>query len=144
MKFKLAMCTLAALGVVCSASGLDRWTALSMLETGHNDNVVGSCGEISRFQIRSELWPGGNPRDPKAALVVAKKLMRARLSKFEQTHKRTATDFEFYVLWNAPAKVNHPSPCVTGRAQRFVNLVQRDESRLEVTASSSGKIANPS
>jgi len=49
------MCTLAALGTVYSASGMDRWTALSMLETGDNDNVIGSCGEISRFQIRGEL-----------------------------------------------------------------------------------------
>ena len=143
MKFKLAMCTLAALGVVYSASGMDRWTALSMLETGNNDSVVGSCGEISRYQIRSELWPGGNPLDPKTSLVIAKKVMHARLSRFEQTHKRAATDFEFYVLWNAPAKVNHPTPCVIKRALRFVNLVQRDESGLEVTASS-GKTANPS
>ena len=137
------MCTLAALGSVYSASAMDRWTALSMLETGDNDSVIGSCGEISRYQIRSEIWPGGNPRDPKAALNVAKDVMRARLHRFEQTHKRAATDFEFYVLWNAPAKVNHPTPCVVKRAQRFVNLVQRDEPRLEVTASL-GKTANPS
>jgi len=143
MKFKLAMCTLAALGSVYSAPAMDRWTALSMLETGNNDSVIGSCGEISRYQIRSELWPGGNPLDPKTALVIAKKVMHDRLNRFEQTHKRSATDFEFYVLWNAPAKVNHPTPCVVKRAQRFVNLVQRDESRLEVTASS-GKTANPS
>jgi hypothetical protein len=143
MKFKLAMCTLAALGTVYSASGMDRWTALSMLETGNNDSVIGSCGEISRYQIRSELWPGGNPLDPKTSLVIAKKVMRARLSRFEQTHKRSATDFEFYVLWNAPAKVNHPTPCVIERAQRFVNLVQKNQPRLEVTVLS-GKTANPS
>lgn len=143
MKIRLAICTLAALGTVYSASAMNRWTALSMLETGNNDSMVGSCGEISRYQIRSELWPGGNPLDSKAALVVAKDVMRARLNRFEQTHKRPATDFEFYVLWNAPAKVNHPTPCVVERAQRFVNLVQRDESRLQVT-SSPGKTANPS
>lgn len=137
------MCTLAALGTVYSASGMDRWTALSMLETGNNDSVIGSCGEISRYQIRSELWPGGNPLDPKTSLVIAKKVMRARLSRFEQTHKRSATDFEFYVLWNAPAKVNHPTPCVIERAQRFVNLVQKNQPRLEVTVLS-GKTANPS
>lgn len=143
IKFKLAMCTLAALGSVYSASAMNRWTALSMLETGNNDNVIGSCGEISRYQIRGELWPGGNSRDPKTALIAAKNVMRARLNNFEQTHKRAATDFEFYILWNAPAKVNHPTPCVTQRAQRFVNLIQRDEPHLEVTASS-GKTANPS
>jgi hypothetical protein len=115
-----------------------------MLETGDNDSVIGSCGEISRYQIRSELWPGGNPLDPKAALIIAKNVMSARLNKFEQTHKRAATDFEFYILWNAPAKVNHPTPCVIERAQRFVNLVQKDQPRLEVTTVSSGKTLNPS
>jgi hypothetical protein len=143
MKFKLAMCVLAALTVIFNASGMDRWTALSMLESGDDDSVVGPSGEISRFQIRSELWPGGDPRDSKAALVIAKNVMRARLDQFEQTYKRPATDFEFYVLWNAPAKVSHPTPCVASRAQRFANLVQRDEPRLQATVSP-GKITNPS
>jgi hypothetical protein len=35
------------------------------------------------------------------------------------------TDFEFYVLWNAPWQVDHPSPAVTERARRFSNLIQR-------------------
>jgi len=127
MKFKLAMCALAALGVVFSASGMNRWKALSMLETGDNDYAIGRCGEISRFQIRAQLWPGGNPQNPSAALVVARSIMQARVERFVQTHKRLPTDFEFYVLWNAPAEVDHPVPCVAERAQRFANLVERDE-----------------
>ena len=127
MKFKLAMCALAALGVVCSASGMNRWKALSMLESGDNDYAIGRCGEISRFQIRAQLWPGGDPRDAAAALIVARNIMHARISQFEETHGRPPTNFEFYVLWNAPAEVDHPVPCVVERAQRFVNLVGRDE-----------------
>jgi hypothetical protein len=125
------MCALAALGVVFSASGMNRWEALSMLETGNNDYAVGRCGEISRFQIRAQLWPGGDPQNARAALTVAQKIMRARLAQFAQTHNRRPTDFEFYVLWNAPAEVDHPVPCVVERAQRFVNLIQRDDGQIQ-------------
>ena len=120
------MCALAALGVVFSASGMNRWAALSMLETGDNDYAVGRCGEISRFQIRPEYWPGGNPDNAGTALSVARRIMHARVEHFVQTHGRLPTNFEFYVLWNAPAEVDHPVHCVAERAQRFVNLVERD------------------
>ncbi|HLX96122.1 MAG TPA: hypothetical protein VKU37_10305 [Verrucomicrobiae bacterium] len=143
MKFILAMCALAALGVVSSASGMDRWKALSMLETGDNDYAVGRCGEISRFQIRPQLWPGGNPQNTKAALTVAQSIMQARVERFEQTHGRSPNDFEFYVLWNAPAEVDHPVSCVVERAQRYVNLVQRDERQTQAVVSFR-RGANPS
>jgi hypothetical protein len=143
MKFKLAMCALAALGVVSSALGMNRWDALSMLETGNNDYAIGRCGEISRFQIRAEYWPGGNPQNPRAALTVAQKIMRERLVQFEQTHKRLPNDFEFYVLWNAPSEVDHPVPCVAERAQRFVNLIERDEHQTQA-ANSFGRATNAS
>ncbi len=143
MKFILAMCALAALGVVSSASGMDRWKALSMLETGDNDYAVGRCGEISRFQIRPQLWPGGNPQNTKAALMVARSIMQARVGRFEQTHGRSPNDFEFYVLWNAPAEVDHPVSCVVERAQRYVNLVQRDERQTQAVVSFR-RGANPS
>jgi hypothetical protein len=135
MIFKLAMCALAALGVVFSASGMNRWEALSMLETGNNDCAVGRCGEISRFQIRAQLWPGGNPQNARAALTVAQRIMRLRQAQFEQTHNRLPNDFEFYVLWNAPAEVDHPVPCVVERAQRFVNLVRRGEEQIQAANS---------
>lgn len=134
MRFKLAMCALAALGVVVTASGMTRWEALSMLETGDNDGAVGRCGEISRYQIRAELWPGGNPQDSKAALAVARTIMQQRTQRFQQTHGRSPSDFEFYVLWNAPAQVDHPVAVVVERAQRFVNLVGRDQHQNQVSA----------
>ncbi|MEI9959946.1 MAG: hypothetical protein WDM76_02095 [Limisphaerales bacterium] len=106
---------------------MDRWAALSMVESGDNDYAIGSAGEISRFQIRRTLWPGGNAQNPQLALAVAQDLMRQRLEKFEKNSKRPATDFEFYVLWNAPAKINRPSRIVIERARRYANLVQMKE-----------------
>jgi hypothetical protein len=104
---------------------MDRWAALSMIESGDDDHAVGPGGEISRFQIRPELWPGGNPQDTQIALTVAREIMLPRVELFQRTHQRTPTDFEFYVLWNAPWQADHPSAAVTERARRYSNLVQR-------------------
>ncbi len=114
------------LAMVClTAPAMDRWSALSMIESGDNDFAVGSGGEVSRFQIRSQFWPGGNAQNMQDALAAARKIMKPRLEEFLKTHKRPATDFEFYVLWNAPWEVDHPSKAVTERALRFSNLVNR-------------------
>jgi len=107
-----------------SAHALNRWSALSMIESGNDDQAVGSLGEVSRFQIRPYLWPGGDPVNANLALGVAQKIMHSRIMKFEHTHDRVPTDFEFYVLWNAPQEVNHPRRAVAERASRFANLVQ--------------------
>ena len=44
---------------IIAAPAMDRWEALSMIESGDNDRAVGHGGEVSRFQIRPGLWPGG-------------------------------------------------------------------------------------
>jgi hypothetical protein len=126
MKIRLAMAILlvACFGLVTNAPAMDRWSALSMIESGDDDQAVGPGGEISRFQIRHELWPGGNPQDAHVASAAAREIMNQRLAEFRQTHKRAATDFEFYVLWNAPWEASHPSKAVSERARRFANLVQ--------------------
>jgi hypothetical protein len=102
---------------------MDRWTALAMIESANSDAAVGRVGEITRYQIRPELWPGGNPRDAHAALLIAQRIMTARIAAFQQSHRRAPSDFEFYVLWNAPGQINHPHRAVAERAHRFVNLV---------------------
>jgi hypothetical protein len=119
-----ALIVLFSFWLSASVSAMDRWAALSMLESGNNDNATGPDGEVSRFQIQRTLWPGGDPHDPKTALVAAQGIMGPRLEKFEQDCKRQPTDFEFYVLWNAPAKIKHPSVPVAERANRFANLVE--------------------
>jgi hypothetical protein len=120
----LVILVLAGLGLARPAFAMDRWEALSMIESGNNDHAVGAVGEVSRFQIRPELWPGGNPLNPQEALTAAQKTMNPRLTRFERSHKRQPTDFEFYVLWNAPWQADHPSGTVKERARRFANLVQ--------------------
>jgi hypothetical protein len=110
--------------LVSSANAMNRWAALSMIESGDDDQAIGSVGEVSRFQIRPNLWPGGDPVNAHLALSVAQNIMHDRMAKFKQTHGRAPTDFEFYVLWNAPQEVNHPARVVAKRAQRFANLVE--------------------
>ena len=102
---------------------MDRWTALAMLESGGDDCTIGHAGEVSRYQISPELWPGGNPSDSRVALTNAWHIMSPRIAAFEKAHGRAPDDFEFYVLWNAPAQINHPHPAVADRARRFANLV---------------------
>lgn len=106
-----------------NAFAMDRWTALAMMESGGDDRAVGRAGEISRYQILPELWLGGNPLDKSTALANAQRIMFSRVTSFERTHGRSPDDFEFYVLWNAPAQINHPHRAVAGRALRFMNLV---------------------
>ena len=125
MRIKALIVLVAACAMVCSARAMDRWAALSMLESGDDDSAIGTLGEVSRFQIRPYLWPGGNPHNAGVALDVAQKIMGPRIAKFEHTHNRAPTDFEFYVLWNAPQEVNHPCRAVVKRAERFANLVRR-------------------
>jgi hypothetical protein len=125
----MRLTTLIVLAVVSlaipSARAMDRWAALSMIESGNDDQAIGSLGEVSRYQIRPALWPGGNPQNATEALGAAQKIMRPRIAKFEHDHNRMPSDFEFYVLWNAPYEVNHPCRAVTERAERFANLVRR-------------------
>jgi hypothetical protein len=106
-----------------NAVAMDRWTALAMVESGGNDRFVGRIGEVSRYQIRPELWAGGNPLDTRVALANARQIMAARVATFEQSHGRAPNDFEFYILWNAPAQIDHPHRVVAERARRFMNLV---------------------
>jgi hypothetical protein len=109
------------------AQAMDRWTALSMIESANRDNAVGRVGEITRYQIRPELWPGGNPLDARGALVVAQRIMTKRIANFQQAHGRAPTDFEFYILWNAPGQINHPHHAVVERANRFLNLIEETD-----------------
>jgi hypothetical protein len=115
-----------------NASAMDRWAALAMIESGDNDRIVGHDGEVSRYQIRRELWLGGNPLDADVALTNAQLIMAPRVAAFERAHGRAPDDFEFYILWNAPAQINHPHPAVAERARRFVNLVANANSGIQV------------
>jgi len=117
------------LGFVAPAAALDRWGALSLIESGDNDKATGPKGEVSRYQIQRDVWQhyaatNADWTKPDEALVVAKAIMQERCASFEKSHQRPPTDFEFYVLWNAPKQIEAPSQAVTRRAKRFCNLLE--------------------
>jgi len=130
MRLKSLTVLVALCALVSSARAMDRWSALSMIESGNDDQAIGSRGEVSRYQIRPFLWPGGDPVNSHVALEAAQKIMQPRVNKFQAAHHRAPTDFEFYVLWNAPQEVNHPCHAVAERADRFANLVQRPDVKV--------------
>ena len=108
--------------------GMDRMTALSMLETCDNDRMVGKAGEISRYQVLKAEWrrvcPSSDYTNPTLAKTVAERLLAERVQRFEGIYGRKPTDFEFYALWNAPGQAlnNRISRVVAERCQRFANL----------------------
>jgi hypothetical protein len=114
-----------------SAFGMDRFAALSMLESGDNDSAIGPSGEISRYQVLPATWQHytkGQALDPLNAtnsLSVVQTIMSERCAHFQEVNHRPPTDFEFYLLWNCPARVAHPGKLAADRAQRFANLCQR-------------------
>ena len=108
--------------------GMDRLSALSMLETGNNDHVVGAKGEISRYQVLKSEWrsvtSSQDYSDPKLARWVALRLLDLRIGRFRTINNRAPTDFEFYALWNAPTQAlsGKLGRLVAQRSHRFANL----------------------
>jgi hypothetical protein len=116
------------LGVCTRLQAVDRWSALSQIESGDDDHAVGAVGEISRYQIRPEVWQryastNADWTNPDDALGVARQVMQERCAAFERAVHRPPTDSEFYILWNAPAQVQRPCKVVLDRAERFCNLL---------------------
>lgn len=112
------------------ALGMDRWSALSLIESGNDDSAIGRAGEVSRYQIKPGLWHKfGGPAsrlaraNPQTALGIAQAIMRGRCADFERQFHRAPTDFEYYILWNAPAQINRAGRAVSERARRFSHLV---------------------
>jgi len=137
MRLKVLITTV-ALGfeVSLKVQAMDRWAALSQLETRDNDNAVGTAGEVSRYQIKPKLWRRYAPSDanwknPVEALAAARELMKERCTRFESVFNRPPTDFEFYVLWNAPSQIKRPRKVVRERAERFSRLVALDDRRAK-------------
>jgi hypothetical protein len=131
----MRLIALALMLIVQSAVAMDRFAALSMIESGDDDTACGQDGEVSRFQIRPNAWcqitnaPISEASDPKVAVAVARELAAARCQAFEREHGRPPTDVEFYILWNAPSEIGHPKAPVLERAERFANLVSLNTGR---------------
>ena len=130
------MLVLALVGISFASAAMDRWAALSQIESGDNDKAVGRLGEISRYQILPDVWASfapenANSENPRDALAVAKEVMKKRCAEFKQSFNRAPTDFEFYVLWNAPAQIERPGSAVSERAKRFCNLLGKNKNLAE-------------
>ncbi len=133
MKSNLAILSALVLSAL-SLPAMDRWDALSQIESRDNDQAVGQKGEVSRYQILPKFWAqarAGNPRanvslrptDPAAAKIVANRIMQARCRAFESRYHRAPDDFEFYLLWHRPA-------CYIGRnIPRRITAVEADRGR---------------
>jgi len=134
------MRTLVLLFVLCPmmSFGLDRLSALSMIESGDNDRMVGRAGEVSRYQILKREWRSVTTStrftDRKVAESVTLKLIEKRVATFRSIFKRNPTDFEFYGLWNAPSQVyrGRVSPVVAERCRRFANLCEIEDQPTQV------------
>ncbi len=123
---------LVLLSLLCPmlSSGMDRLAALSMIESGNNDRMVGRAGEISRYQILKREWRSvtNSTRysDPAVARAVTLVLIERRVQAFQKTFRRDPTDFELYGLWNAPGQVlnRRVSKVVAERCERYANLCE--------------------
>lgn len=124
------------------AFAMDRFEALSMIESGDNDKAIGAAGEISRYQITPEIWksnsnvkvfPLNHPElvrnisatNQRDAFEVAYDIQIHRILDFEKKYHREPTDAEWYLLWHRPARVLNPRPKELERAIRFSNLCSR-------------------
>jgi len=100
MRLRISLPVFVLICVCFSSPAMDRWSALSQIESGDNDKAVGRLGEISRYQILPDVWTSfasekANWENPKDALAVAKKTMKKRSANFEQSFHRPPTDFGF-------------------------------------------------
>ena len=119
------------LSTAFSLGAMDRFEALSMLESGDNDFAVGKHGEVSRYQIMPSVWrehtqaPISRATNGLDAGWIAMQIMDGRVEVFEVSHHKQPSDFQFALLWHCPARVDKPTPSDVEYAKRFENLVSR-------------------
>jgi hypothetical protein len=136
-----------ALSVTGVQAGDSRIAALSLIESGDNDEAVGGAGEVSRYQIKPWIWRQYNQSssyaDRRISTGVAEKHLTDLADRFRRAAHREPSDFDLYVLWNAgptyyarisfaPSRVH---PIIRERARRYVNLCQRERVAMASTAS---------
>lgn len=160
--FLLGLC----LAVTTSAATDDqlKW-ALGQIESGalsarqeKADFSIGRKREVSRYQILPDEWRrvsaklgarSSKPERPDHAWRVASTLLQERTEDFIRATKRRPSDFEVYILWNAPgqfARVRYNpkdvSWVVRERAERFSNLVGVAPSKGKVISNQWSVISN--
>ena len=113
--------------------------ALGMIESGDDDHAVGSAGEISRYQIKKNIWRAYssclNYSDKNEAWRIAEKVLATRAEEYQRHTGHAPSPFDIYALWNAPGQFQNVgyrqariSRVIAARATRFANLVRQSES----------------
>lgn len=115
--------------------------ALSQIESGDRDRIVGRSGEVSRWQIMPDValrQMRGHPEifnkgSSVSELIWQSDLARqvvfseweSRAQQFAAAHRRPPTTAELYLLWHRPARVIAPKRTELELARRFENLVRK-------------------
>jgi len=131
----------AFLALQCQALSIRE--ALGMIESGNDDHAVGSAGEISRYQIKKNIWRmySSSSRfwDMNEAWSIAEKVLATRIDEYQRLTGHPPSPFDVYVLWNAPGQFQSVgfeqkriSRVVAERATRFGNLVCRPDATTTV------------
>jgi hypothetical protein len=107
--------------------------ALSQIESGDRDRMIGRNGEVSRYQIMPKVWRQqcraflvlhqSPPELEPLATAVARNLWENRVQEFTAKQGRYPTRAELYLLWHRPARVLAPTDLERERAERFANLL---------------------
>jgi hypothetical protein len=132
-----------------------RLEALSQIETGNDDRVVGGAGEVSRFQIKPWVWKQYSDSEAysnrRISAQVAEQHLAGLSQIFRKCTRREPTDFDLYVLWNAGptyyARVGFAKsrvhPVIRERANRYANLREALDARLAQQAQSAAVTPTP-
>jgi soluble lytic murein transglycosylase-like protein len=134
-------------------AGLSQLDAISMIESGNNDAAVGRAGEVSRYQIRPQVWhrisQSREYENPRVAEQVAQQHLDWLAKFFSERTGRTADDFDLYVMWNAgPTYYSNIGfsrervrSLIRNRAERYVNLREMRTPNTAATATVTPAIA---
>ena len=127
--------------IACSCPALDRFAVLSRVESATkahpdgDDQAVGAAGERGRYQETEAVWREFNPTNcwqnfhyltnSNFALASVQGVMANRSLQFKSRTGRWPSDFEWYLLWSSPSRVDHPTKFKASVARRFANLCSR-------------------
>ena len=143
MRTFILLLLLSAAGARADVSRLE---ALSQIETGDDDRVIGRAGEVSRYQIKPWIWRQYSDSEAysnrRISTQVAEQHLTGLAGIFRKCTRREPTDFDLYVLWNAgPTYYNRIGfaksrvhPVIRERARRYANLHEALEVKLAQAA----------
>ena len=122
--------TLAILLCATSLHAMDRWEALSQLESGDNDNATGRAHEVSRYQMLPSVWRAATSQSVNVAtneawaFLVADAIQSRRVVAFAKREGRMPTAGEWSLIWHCPARVLQPNAEERDYQRRFLNLLE--------------------